>query len=167
MTLRTVKHRWKRIAAWLAVLIVLGVGSYFALKKVTWEECGANVSIDEPVYSKGLPRAIWDSFSPQQRRISELKNKYSGQLFEIPGVVGVGTRPNRILVSVDTDKPHDMDRIPKKLEGCDVEIEEMPGGIGPASAPFDSRIRPLIAATQMGDAPRRRGRDSPPGREDI
>ena len=37
MALPMLKDRWKTIVAWLAVLTVLGVGGYFALK--TLEGC--------------------------------------------------------------------------------------------------------------------------------
>ena len=141
------KSRWKTIAAWLAVLIVLGVGGYFALKTLE----GCQMSTDRPVYTKSLSGLRqWESLSPERRQILELHGKYASELFKHPFVHGVGARKNALSVFIDYNVSlEDRARIPSKLEGCDVEVIESDRDV-PKSKPFNSKIRPLVGATQEG-----------------
>ena len=88
--------------------------------------------------------------SPEQRQIYELHGKYASELFKLPFVTGVGAGENALHVNIDFNvSPEDRARIPSKLEGCDVVVKET-GRQRPASKPYDSKIRPLAGATQVG-----------------
>jgi hypothetical protein len=109
------------------------------------------MSTDRPVYTtsrSGLRK--WESLSPERRQIYELQGKYASELFDLPFVTGVGVGKSALVVDIDFDvSPEDRARIPSKLEGCDVEVIES-GPDRPASKAFNSKIRPLIGATQVG-----------------
>ena len=88
------------------------------------------------------------------RKLLEVKAKYADELWSIPGVFGIGvglvrrggqrTKDRAIIVHVDIDRPPDqedvIERIPKVLDGCPVQVREEERGreVGAVDTPHRS-----------------------------
>jgi hypothetical protein len=87
---------------------------------------GCRMRTDKPIYTTGFALERWARALPLERQILELMHKYADELIRIPGVHGVGYGGGSLCVNIDPDaSPADKARIPRKLEGCDVEVFEV------------------------------------------
>jgi hypothetical protein len=62
-----------------------------------------------------------------EERINEVKDRHSMELFNIPGVVGVGVERDDsggfvLAVHVETDNPELLSQLPKQVEGYVVKV---------------------------------------------
>ena len=81
---------------------------------------------DKPIYTTGFALERWARALPLERQLLELMHKYAYELIRIPGVHGVGYGGGSLRVNIDPDaSPADKARIPRKIEGFDVEVFEV------------------------------------------
>ena len=105
------------------------------------------MSTDEPKYVTGR-RALeqWRKSDPKERQTLELYYKYRDELEAYPGVMGVGYGEVVTVIVYPKASAADKARIPRKLEGCDIEVIEQ----GPARIIrlFKTEHRPLVGGIQ-------------------
>lgn len=109
------------------------------------------MSTDEPKYTTGTDLTLWKKASPEQRQALELKNKYSRELRQNPIVTGVGVGATRMVIFIDPKaSPEEKAKIPRKLDGCDVDVIEQEKA-RPANT-ANERHRPLVGGLRVQNA---------------
>ena len=128
------------------------------------EEC--TMTADKPQYVTGSSLRSWKEGDAEERKLLEVKAKYADELWGIPGVFGIGvglvtrggqlTEDRAIIVSVDIDRPPDqedvIERIPKVLDGCPVQVVEEERGreVGAVDTPHRSGDGGLQGGLEIG-----------------